>query len=139
MSSPRTSAARGSGRKVVPPKRPPKASAAAAKPVAKSAAAHASLLRDAVNVSSAALRLAAEVERGLAAGSIDVLTPQAVQALMAAACNVYSAQVEAGQQYVPLKPQSVPPTAVMTTASGILKSANLAVFELGMWQSWTGR
>ena len=90
-------------------------------------------------VSEAALRLAAEVERGLAAGSVDVLTPQAVQALMTAACNVYSAQIEAGQQYVPLKPQSVPPTAVMVTASGILRSANLAVFELGMWQSWTGR
>jgi hypothetical protein len=93
----------------------------------------------AASVSAAALRLAAEVERGLAAGSVDVLSPQAVQALMAAACNVYSAQIEAGQQYVPLKPQSVPPTAVMATASGILKSANLAVFELGMWQSWTGR
>ena len=93
----------------------------------------------AASASAAALRLAAEVERGLAAGSVDVLTPQAVQALMAAACNVYSAQIEAGQQYVPVKPQSVPPTAVMATASGILKSANLAVFELGMWQSWTGR
>ena len=93
----------------------------------------------AASVSAAALRLAAEVERGLAAGSVDVLSPQAVQALMAAACNVYSAQIEAGQQYVPVKPQSVPPTAVMATASGILKSANLAVFELGMWQSWTGR
>jgi len=93
----------------------------------------------AVSISDAAMRLAAEVERGLAAGSVDVLTPQAVQALMAAACNVYSAQIEAGQHYVPLKPQSVPPTAVMATASGILKSANLAVFELGMWQSWTGR
>ena len=92
-----------------------------------------------VSISDAAMRLAAEVERGLAAGSVDVLTPQAVQALMAAACNVYSAQIEAGQQYVPVKPQSVPPTAVMATASGILKSANLAVFELGMWQSWTGR
>jgi len=93
----------------------------------------------AVSISDAAMRLAAEVERGLAAGSVDVLSPQAVQALMAAACNVYSAQIEAGQQYVPLKPQSVPPTAVMATASGILKSANLDVFELGMWQSWTGR
>jgi hypothetical protein len=28
---------------------------------------------------------------------------------------------------------------VMVTASGLLKAANLAVFELGMWQSWTGR
>jgi hypothetical protein len=91
------------------------------------------------DLSEAALRLAAQVERGLAAGVTGVLTPQAVQALMAAACNLYSAQVEAGQQYLPLKPQGVTPTAVMATASGILRAANLAVFELGMWQSWTGR
>ena len=30
-------------------------------------------------------------------------------------------------------------TDVMVAASGLLKAANLAVFELGMWQSWTGR
>jgi len=114
-------------------------SARAAKPVAKSAVKSASAPAAARDMSDAALRLAADVERGLAAGAIDVLSPQAVQALMAAACNVYSAQVEAGQQYVPLKPQSISPTAVMASASGLLRSANLAVFELGMWQSWTGR
>jgi hypothetical protein len=27
----------------------------------------------------------------------------------------------------------------MITASGLLKAADLQVFELGMWQSWTGR
>ena len=136
MSSPRTSAARAGARKVAPHKRAPKAAAVKA---IKSAAKPAGLSPEAGAISNAALRLAADVERGLAAGSIDVLTPQAVQALMAAACNVYSAQVEAGQQYVPIKPQGVTPTAVMTAASGILRSANLAVFELGMWQSWTGR
>ena len=30
-------------------------------------------------------------------------------------------------------------TDVMLTASGLLRAADLAVFELGMWQSWTGR
>ena len=74
-----------------------------------------------------------------AAGATDMLSPEALQTLMAAACNLYSAQVEAGQQHLPLKPLGVPPTAVMSTASGILRAANLAVFELGMWQSWTGR
>ena len=34
---------------------------------------------------------------------------------------------------------TVTPTEVMITASGLLRAANLAVFELGMWQSWTGR
>jgi hypothetical protein len=91
------------------------------------------------DLSEAALQLAAQVERGLAAGATDMLSPEALQALMAAACNLYSAQVEAGQQHLPLKPLGVPPTAVMSTASGILRAANLAVFELGMWQSWTGR
>jgi hypothetical protein len=137
MSSPRASAARVGARKVASQKRPAKP--AVVKSAAKSAAERAGPQANAGTISNAALRLAAEVERGLAAGSTDVLTPRAVQALMAAACNVYSAQIEAGRQYVPIKPQSVPPTAVMTTASGILKSANLAVFELGMWQSWTGR
>jgi len=33
----------------------------------------------------------------------------------------------------------VSPTDVMITASGLLKAADLQVFELGMWQSWTGR
>ncbi|MBV8578818.1 MAG: hypothetical protein JOZ58_27760 [Acetobacteraceae bacterium] len=91
------------------------------------------------DLSNAAVQLAAQVERGLASGATDVLSPQALQALMAAACNLYSAQVEAGHQHLPLKPLGVPPTAVMATASGILRAANLAVFELGMWQSWTGR
>jgi hypothetical protein len=34
---------------------------------------------------------------------------------------------------------AVSATDVMITASGLLKSADLQVFELGMWQSWTGR
>jgi N-methylhydantoinase A len=33
----------------------------------------------------------------------------------------------------------VAPTDVMITASGLLKAADLQVFELGMWQSYTGR
>ena len=91
------------------------------------------------DLSNAALQLAAQVERSLAAGETDALSEEALQVLMAAACNLYSAQVEAGRQHLPLKPLGVPPTAVMSTASGILRAANLAVFELGMWQSWTGR
>ena len=90
--------------------------------------------------SGEAVRLAAEVSRALAQGRTDVLTPEAVQALMAAACRVYSAQAEAGDQYLPLGPRSgVTATDVMTVASGLLRAVNLAVFELGMWQSWTGR
>jgi hypothetical protein len=90
--------------------------------------------------SAQAMRLAGEIERGLADGRIDMLTPAALQALMAAACKAYAAQVEAGNSTAALAQRTtVTPTEVMVTASGLLRAANLAVFELGMWQSWTGR
>jgi hypothetical protein len=92
------------------------------------------------SASAAATRLAAEIEQSLASGRTDVLTPAALHALMGAACKAYAAQVEAGNPASALSARtSVTPTEVMITASGLLRAANLAVFELGMWQSWTGR
>jgi hypothetical protein len=90
--------------------------------------------------SAEATALAAKIERDLRDGRSDTLTPQAFQALMAALCKSYGTQLEAGAQFLPLANQaSASPTEVMTTTSALLKAANLAVFELGMWQSWTGR
>jgi hypothetical protein len=69
-----------------------------------------------------------------------VIEPEAVQALLTALCKVYSQHSENGARYDAFSTRNpVTPTDVMVTASGLLKAANLAVFELGMWQSWTGR
>ena len=109
------------------------ASKVAAKPAVKDTAANGA-------ASAEATQLAAQIERGLRDGQIDTLTPKAFQVLMAALCKSYSAQLEAGGDFLPLAGRdSVSPTEIMTTTSALLKSANLAVFELGMWQSWTGR
>jgi hypothetical protein len=86
---------------------------------------------------AAAEQLAADIQRALAAGDHDVLTPEGLQKLMTAACRLYSAQSEAGSQMLPVG--EVTPTDIMITASGLMRAGNLAVFELGMWQSWTGR
>ncbi len=95
---------------------------------------------DGNGASAAATQLAAEIERGLKSGKPDVLTPAAVQALMAAVCKSYAAHLEAGQDFMPLGQRSgVTPTEIMVTASKLLRAGNLQVFELGMWQSWTGR
>ena len=92
------------------------------------------------SASAAATRLAAEVERGLKSGQPDVLSAEAVQALMAAVCKTYAARLEAGDDFMPLGQRSgVTPTQIMVTASKLLRAGNLQVFELGMWQSWTGR
>jgi len=134
MSSPRTAAAKNPQK--TPHKTAPKAAPRAkppAPPVAKPAATN-------TTASAAATSLAADIERSLADGRIDTLTPQALQALMAAICKAYAAQIEAGNPIAALAQRTtVTPTEVMVTASGLLRAANLAVFELGMWQSWTGR
>lgn len=90
--------------------------------------------------STQALELAAELERGLIEGQLDVVSEEALQRLMAAICKTYSQQVQGGNLSLPLQPRSgVSPTDVMITASALLRAVDLQVFELGMWQSWTGR
>jgi hypothetical protein len=90
-------------------------------------------------LSQQAIRLAREIERQFAK-SENVLSIEAMQTLMGTLCRIYSAQVESGAKFTPIpEGQVVSPTGVMLTASGLLRAADLAVFELGMWQSWTGR
>jgi hypothetical protein len=150
MSSPKAAAAKAASAKSP-------AKSAAAKPAAGKAAAGKSAGRAAADgkpklivaakpkaapatgLSAEAIRLAAEIEREFAKHD-DAISAEAMQALMGALCRVYSAQVEAGATFTPIEEgQVVSPTGVMVTASGLLRAANLAVFELGMWQSWTGR
>jgi hypothetical protein len=95
--------------------------------------------RAANGASADAERLAAVLERSVADGKLDLVTAEALQALIAAACRVYGARSEAGEQFTPVPKHSISATDVMVTASGLLRAADLAVFELGMWQSWTGR
>ena len=137
MSSPRAAASKAvhkaahkTAQKAAPPPTLKPARKGAAKPASSASA----------GLSAQAATLAAAIERSLADGDIHALTPEALQALLGAACKAYAAQVEAGQALAALaKRTSVSPTEVMVTASGLLRAANLAVFELGMWQSWTGR
>jgi hypothetical protein len=90
--------------------------------------------------SSQALQLADDMERGLIDGRLDVVSDEALQKLMAAVCKTYSQQVQADVHVPALNARSgVSATDVMITASALLKAVDLQVFELGMWQSWTGR
>ena len=132
MSSPKAAAAKTARRPTAPGQ--PAAKRVQTSPAAKPAS------KPANGVSVDAKRLAGEIERALASGQRDLLSTEALQVLMAAVCKVYGARVEAGEQLLPLPERGgATATDVMVTASGLLKAANLAVFELGMWQSWTGR
>jgi hypothetical protein len=131
MSSPKAAATKAAHKATQKPKAArAKAAAAHPKPIERAAGA----------ADDAALRLAADIEASLADGRLDLLAPEALQALLGAACKAYAAQIESGETMAALSQRTtVTPTEVMITASGLLRAANLAVFELGMWQSWTGR
>ena len=89
--------------------------------------------------SDQALALVALLEAKFEAGELDVLTPQATQALVAMICRIYSANQESGNKYPLLSGRSVVSgTDAMITCSALLKAVDLQVFELGMWQSWSG-
>jgi hypothetical protein len=91
------------------------------------------------DISRKATGLAAEIETALARGDLDALTPEALQALMAALCRTYTAQCEMGGKELPLAEGTVAnATDAMMTANGLLRAANVAVFEFAMWQSWGG-
>jgi hypothetical protein len=139
MSSPRTAAAKTVSKAAGKTSKTAPKAAPRAKPLVRPAVKPAKVAVPAT-ASADATRLAADIERGLADGRLDLLSAPALQALMAAACKAYAAQVEAGNPMAALAQRTtVTPTEVMVTASGLLRAANLAVFELGMWQSWTGR
>ena len=93
----------------------------------------------AASLSEESKRLAAAIEKTLADGNADALSQEALQSLVLAVCNAYAAKVDGGAEYFPLEGRAVNSTAIMLMASGLLRSQSLAVFELGMWQSWTGR
>jgi len=64
-----------------------------------------------------------------------------VQAMLAKAVRLYAERATESEGALPAFPADAPMTAteVMVTATAMLKAANLQVFELGMWQTWSGR
>ena len=117
-----------------------KKKAAAKKTTVKPRAKPAPLTADAVNeVSVQMLAAAAAMETALAAGSLESLPNDSLQKLIAAVVKIYSAKREAGETFMPISAAGrVTPTDIMLTSSQLLRAGNLQVFELGMWQSWTG-
>lgn len=64
-----------------------------------------------------------------------------IQAALASAVRAYAeraAERDEGLSAFPSQ-DSVTATDVMVTVTAMLKAVNLQVFELGMWQSWSGR
>jgi hypothetical protein len=74
-------------------------------------------------------------------GAIGSLSDADLQELLAAAIKSYAARAETRDEPLPAfaADSGVTATEAMLAVSAILKAVNIQVFELGMWQSWSGR
>ena len=58
---------------------------------------------------------------------------------MTVLAKIYAANVEAGNKYpVVGNRMAISGTEAMILCGALLKAVDLQVFELGMWQSWSG-
>ena len=69
------------------------------------------------------------------------LADEDVQALLAAAVRIYADRMEEREAPLAAFPPGagITATQAMVATTAILKAVNVQLFELGMWQSWTGR
>lgn len=83
--------------------------------------------------------LLASIRKLVASGEASRFDDEGLQQLFTAAVTLYAHKFDAGQRMLPLhKPNDISATAIMIAATGLLRSADLELFELGMWQSWSG-
>jgi hypothetical protein len=71
----------------------------------------------------------------------NALTDADIQAMLAASVRLYAERAEAREEpFAAFGPDAgVTATHAMVAITAILKAVNLQLFELGMWQAWSGR
>ncbi len=63
-----------------------------------------------------------------------------IQQMLAQAVRLYAERAAERDGTLPaFESDAVTATEVMVTVTAMLKAVNLQVFELGMWQAWSGR
>jgi hypothetical protein len=87
-----------------------------------------------LNLNSLAREIADEIAR-----DPNAITTEALGTLMSALVRAYGTKFDEGERALPIDPQNAPnATNVLVTVSALMKASGLEIFELGMWQSWSG-
>jgi len=118
------------------------AKSVAAKPAGKVRAAPAveAAPKVAAKVAKGGSKLGKSLQEASAVGSFDGVSNDALQQILAAAVHAYAARIEDGAEMSPFPARRhVTATDVMLTCTSMLKAVGLQLFELGMWQAWSGR
>lgn len=95
---------------------------------------------ESVDLAADARRLAERIVQRLDRGEDEILDLESLQQLMASLCRLYSLSVEHGEVEPPVATRTgIGATDAMVVSNGLLRAAGMSAFELGFWQSWTGR
>ena len=70
--------------------------------------------------------------------SANVLTDEALQHALGKLVTIYAAKFENGNRTLPIDPAAVNATSVLIAATMMLKAANIELFEMAMWQAFSG-
>ena len=87
---------------------------------------------------SACARILDAVDDAIANGEFTAFTDVSVQQLMTAAARLYAAYAEQGGTLPATVPGALNATQGMVVTTALLRSVNVQLFELGLWQSWAG-
>jgi hypothetical protein len=76
----------------------------------------------------------------LQADAIDRPSDSDIQHMLAKAVRLYAERAAERDGALPaFTAEAVTATDVMVTVTAMLKATNLQIFELGMWQAWSGK
>jgi len=78
-------------------------------------------------------RRVAEIPEG------EPIPDEVIQEGLTSLVRLYSVKFQLGERWAPFAEGSpVPATAAMIMSTAMLRAVNVEVFELGMWQAWSG-
>lgn len=67
------------------------------------------------------------------------LSQEMIQEGLEALTRLYTVRYQAGERYDPfVNGRAMPVTSVMIMSTAMLQAVNIELFELGMWQAWSG-
>jgi hypothetical protein len=76
----------------------------------------------------------AEARTALKRGTPDAISDRALQQVLTAAVKIYAAKVERrGHDVAPFAPGSVTATETVVTACGMIRAADLNMFDVAIW------
>ncbi len=71
------------------------------------------------------------------AGDVVEIDESEIRALLTCAARLYASRVERSGSFAGVERGAISATDALVTASTLLKSVNVAPFELGLWDAWS--